>query len=210
MKLPPAILSCLVGVLWSGCANPASPAARQVSYVKPGLIILTVDQAAHRGIRIPEQAPPAAGGHSPLDASAVEAAPQIKAYTLNRSLDPADRSVMHEEHIVYRRETPASWKLDAPAERKLLIGPRITDGRQDLRPLLDKEIITYLSDQRRAQQATEQALAALFKAVEALNRQQQAVIERDRSKAPVSNDESPDAAQPSPGGRGGEEPQAHR
>jgi hypothetical protein len=69
--------------------------------------------------------------------------------------------------------------LQAPAGQKLLIGPRQSDGRQELQPLLDKELTTFLSDQRRSTEANQKAIAALFQAVDALSRQQQAIAARD-------------------------------
>lgn len=164
----------------AGCVSSPAPKSAQEPHVKPSLVLLTADQAEARGIRIDAPAkPPIAGSDlQPLDASMVAAPAEIKVYTLNRAVDAADPALMHEEHVVYRREVAPRWRLDVPADQKLLVGPRATDGRQDLHPLLEKELTTYLTDQRRATEENRQAIAALFQALDALTRQQQALAEK--------------------------------
>lgn len=198
-------------LILAGCA--AAPATSQHEpYVKPGLVVLTADQAAARGINVQSAAPHAdrvdrsdqavlqAGGFDPLASDAVVATPDVKVYTLNREVDPADPTLLHEEHVVYRRETAPRWKLDAPAAQKILIGPRVTDGRQELRPVLDKELTSFLADQRRATEANQKALAALFQAVDSLTRQQQELARRelgktgDHPETTVPDGEAPSAA----------------
>jgi hypothetical protein len=172
-------------IVLAGCASPSS-IGRRDPYVKPGLILLTADQAERRGIELSapsnqEAAPP--GSLQALDARSVTAPANVKVYMLNRAVDPGDSNLMHEEHVVYRRETSPQWRLNASAEQKILVGPKITDGRQELTPLLDKELTTYLSDQRRATEANQQAIAALLKAVDALSRQQRATVEHGLQKS---------------------------
>jgi hypothetical protein len=178
------VLSSSLAVL-AGCASSASVGRRE-PYVKPGLILLTADQAERRGIELSAPSMPSAlpaGSLQPLDAKAVITPADVKVYTLNRAVDPADANLMHEEHVVYRRETSPQWRLNAAVEQKILVGPRVTDGRQQLTPLLDKELTTYLSDQRRATEANQQAIAALLKAVDALSRQQRAAVEHELQKS---------------------------
>lgn len=193
MNLLPSFFVAASVLTLAGCAEaPAS--SQHEPYVKPGLVVLTADQAAARGINVHAPAPQAgptgrsdqtaleAGGFDPLASDTVVATPDVKVYTLSREVDPADPTLLHEEHVVYRRETTPRWKLDAPAAQKILIGPRVTDGRQELRPLLDKELTSFLADERRATEANQKALAALFQAVDSLTRQQQELARRGLAK----------------------------
>lgn len=165
--------------------------------------MLTADEAAQRGIELRPAAAAAAvpaADLQPLDASAVTVPGDIKVYTFNRAADPADRDLLHEEHVVYRRETAPQWRLEAPVGQKILVGPRVTDGRGDLQPLMNKELAAYLADQRRATEANGKAIAALFQAVDAINRQQQALARRElvaSAPAPTASGE-PAAARPDP------------
>lgn len=169
----------------AACTSSAPPPWTRGPYVKPGLIMLTADQAERRGIAVGTAAPaspPMPADVNSLDASAVTVPAGIKVYALNRAADPADPELMHEQHVVYRRESPAKWRLDAPADQKIMIGPRVTDGRQDIQPLLTKELTAYLSDQRQATEANQKAISALFEAIDALNRQQQTLARREVNK----------------------------
>jgi hypothetical protein len=195
MNIPSLLVVGSSLVVMAGCASPSS-AGRREPYVKPGLILLTADQAERRGIELSVPAHQAAvpsGSPQPLDSKCVIAPADVKVYTLNRAVDPADPNLMHEEHVVYRRETSPRWQLNGSVEQKILVGPKVTDGRQELTPLLDKELTTYLSDQRRATEANQQAIAALLKAVDALSRQQRATVEHglQKSSAPEENPPQP-------------------
>lgn len=173
MKL--LIASGLLPLVLAGCSSPGGTSADREPYVKPGLILLTADQAERRGITIARGTPSPSGRDlEPLDAEAVAVSPGIKVYSLNRAIDPADPELMHEAHVVYRRESTPQWRLDAPAAQKILVGPQVTDGRQDLRPLLTKELAGFMADERRVREANNEAVAALFRAVDALRQQQEA------------------------------------
>lgn len=183
------ILPCSIFLLLAvGCAGPGISASHREPYIKPGLIMLTADQAAERGIAVQ----PAGGGSTPLsaeiealDESAVLTSPGIKVYTINRTVDPADRNLLHEQHVVYRRESAPQWRLHAAFDRRLNVGPSVPDGRQNLQPLLDKELATFLSDQRRATEANQRSITALFQVVDALSRQQQTVVPRTTGGTPT-------------------------
>jgi hypothetical protein len=198
MKIEPMlVLAATMGVL-AGCASSPSGSATHQPYVKPGLIMLTADQAERRGIELkPLADQPMAAALQALDSAAVIAPADVKVYTLGRAVDSVDTNLMHEEHVVYRRETTPAWRLNAPADQKILVGPRATDGRQEIKPLLDKELTTYLSDQRRATETNQQAIAALFKAIEALSRQQQAVLEHEQRKTTPGEQSGAAATPPS-------------
>lgn len=47
----------------------------------------------------------------------------MKAYPVGRYVDPADPDLMHEAHVVYRREAGASWNLNPNAPTVVPLGP---------------------------------------------------------------------------------------
>lgn len=48
----------------------------------------------------------------------------IKAYPIGRYVDPSNKDVMHERHVIYRRERPEQWRRDSSG-REILIGPTV-------------------------------------------------------------------------------------
>lgn len=169
----PAAWVVFAAVAVAGCAHGNQPLTAVEPAVKPGLIMLTADQAEQRGIDLEATAATTAAPPEAHDVAAVILPADVKAYALGRQVDPGNPNVLHEAHVVYRRETSSRWRLQAPASQQILVGPRITDSRQELHPLLDQELNAYLGHQRRAAEASRQTVAALLQAVEALTRQQQ-------------------------------------
>jgi len=47
----------------------------------------------------------------------------LKAYPVGRYIDPKDPDVMHEAHVVYRREAGANWNLNPNAPTVVPLGP---------------------------------------------------------------------------------------
>jgi hypothetical protein len=47
----------------------------------------------------------------------------LKAYPVNRYVDPRDPNMLHEAHLVYRKETAASWNLSPHAPTTVPLGP---------------------------------------------------------------------------------------
>jgi hypothetical protein len=47
----------------------------------------------------------------------------LKAYPIGRFVDPNDPNVMHESHVVYRKETGTSWNLAPNAPTVVPLGP---------------------------------------------------------------------------------------
>ncbi len=182
----------------AGCASTTHDLRRE-PIVKPGLIALTPEQAAQRGLSTERYAdgrdarPALVAG---LDASAVVLPPDIEVYPIGRTVDAANPEIMHEEHVVYRRTAPR-WRLDAPSGQKILVGPRLTDGRGELQPLLSKELAAYLSDQRKATTENQKAITALSQALETVTRQQQELAKRQANAAAASKGEA--AAPQNPG-----------
>lgn len=166
------LLPVFAALLLASCTTPPASIEHHELYVKPAMVMLTADQAAARGLKV-ESAPAAdptfPADLQPTDTRSVIAPPGVKVYTLSRATDPADRDILHEQHVIYRRETTPAWRLQAPTDQKILIGPRVTDGRDDLQPVLSKELVSFIAEERRATEANQKAIAALFQAVERLN-----------------------------------------
>jgi hypothetical protein len=57
--------------------------------------------------------------------AAVARAADYKAYPVSRYVDPANKEVMHERHVIYRRERPETWRLRPDPDKKILIGPTV-------------------------------------------------------------------------------------
>jgi hypothetical protein len=187
--------------LLAGCAN-SSPSARLGGpYVKPGLIMVTPDQAAKYDLtgRPAEATPPA--GAPPLDTSAVLVAPSVRVYTFGRFQDAADPDLLHETHVAYRRETAPRWQMQAPADQQILVGPRITDSRQDFAPIKDREVETYLAEQHSRQQEDRQAIELLFKGLDNLTKQQVQQMKMLGALAKVQQDAAKESAKDTGAGR---------
>ena len=194
--------------LLAGCAN-SSPSARLGGpYVKPGLIMVTPDQAAKYGLagRPAEVTPPASV--SPLDTSAVLAAPGVRVYTFGRFQDAADQDLLHETHVAYRRETAPRWQMQAPADQQILVGPRITDSRQDMAPIKDREVEAYLAEQHTRQQEDRQAIELLFKGLDILTRQQAQQMKMLGALAKVQQDAAKASAKDT--SKGGGDPEGDK
>lgn len=62
----------------------------------------------------------------PLESNAAVArAADYKAYPVSRYVDPANKDVMHERHVIYRRERPETWRLRPDPDKKILLGPTV-------------------------------------------------------------------------------------
>ncbi len=159
--------------LLSSCASPSKDLVSNPPEIKPGLILVTPDQAEHHGISVKTTSPHAPVQAAGRNASSVLSAPEVTAYSIGRYTDPVDPDLLHEAHVVYRREASARWRLDTAPSEQILIGPRLTDQRADAGPLQNKELDALLIELRKASTENRQAIELLFKAVEALTRQQE-------------------------------------
>ena len=81
-------------------------------------------------------APPRAGGPAPMDgrqsagayspgtAGNLRQTETVKAYGMNRYVDAADPSIMHERHAIYRLEQQPSWITRSPRnQHEVILGP---------------------------------------------------------------------------------------
>ena len=61
----------------------------------------------------------------------------LKAYPIGRYVDPRDPNVMHESHVVYRKEAGANWNLAPNAPTVVPLGPAlaVSDGATQPNPL---------------------------------------------------------------------------
>jgi hypothetical protein len=161
------------------------------SEIKPGLIMVTPDQAELHGLTLKAPPTPPPKEAKGLDSSAVLAPPSVHAYTVGRYADSSDPDLLHEAHLVYRKERSASWRLDAEPGKQILVGPTITDRNPTAGPLQEKELSQFLTEMARANRENRQAIDLLYKAVEALAaRQRQSTAETPPSPPKPSADKS--------------------
>ena len=74
----------------------------------------------------PPLAPPVPVAGTDLDPHNVEkvrVGETLKAYPVGRFIDPTDPNVMHESHVVYRKEAGAGWNLTPNAPTVVPLGP---------------------------------------------------------------------------------------
>ncbi|MGH8017557.1 MAG: hypothetical protein ACREIA_04595 [Opitutaceae bacterium] len=114
----------------------------------------------------PPTAAPVAG--SDLDQANMETvriSEALKSYPVGRYVDPADPSVMHEAHVVYRKEAGASWNLNPNAPTVVPLGPvlAVADPARSPNPL-PAELEQKMAEQN-------QLVASLIEQNEALARE---------------------------------------
>ncbi|MES2704994.1 MAG: hypothetical protein V4726_00165 [Verrucomicrobiota bacterium] len=62
----------------------------------------------------------------PMESTAnVQRSADIRAYPVGRYVDAANRDVLHERHIIYRRERPEQWRLNSDKSSGILLGPTV-------------------------------------------------------------------------------------
>ncbi|HEX2853955.1 MAG TPA: bZIP transcription factor [Opitutaceae bacterium] len=102
---------------------------------KPLLLIVAVALCA--GCESMPNRPVTAGPSSPPSAVApvsgtdldqhnlekVRVGETLKSYPVGRFVDPRDPNVMHEAHVIYRKEAAASWNLNPNAPTVVPLGP---------------------------------------------------------------------------------------
>lgn len=89
----------------------------------------------------------------------------LKSYPVSRYIDPADPNVMHEAHVVYRKEAGASWNLNPNAPTVVPLGPvlAVADPAKTPAPL-PAELEAKMAEQN-------QLVASLIEQNEALTKQ---------------------------------------
>jgi len=67
--------------------------------------------------------------------SGLRATESIKAYGMNRYVDPADSRIMHERHAIYRLEAQPAWISRPPKyQREVILGPVVGLTREEYAP----------------------------------------------------------------------------
>lgn len=187
-------------VLLAGCES-APPGGRPGPYVKPGLIMIPDDQAHLYGLNTTgaadgPAAPPAPAGYAATDVRSVQTESPVTAIQFNRYADPAQpNELMHEAHVVYRREAGPRWRLQpASAEQQILVGPRLTDGRGEVRPLASQELEAYVREQRANLQKQQQVMGQVTEGMRQLAEQQQQLAKELAALRAAKADSTPHEA----------------
>lgn len=73
---------------------------------------------------------------------------EVKAYPVARYVDPQNKDVLHEKHVIYRRERPETWRLYANYEEPVTIGPLGLRNPVAKRNPTSQELTAELNKQR--------------------------------------------------------------
>ena len=104
------------------------------------VLMLGAGCATHKKPSVAEAPPPVPVSGTDLDqgnTEKVRMGETLKAYPIGRYVDPRDPNVMHESHVVYRKEAGASWNLAPNAPTVVPLGPvlAVSDGATQPNPL---------------------------------------------------------------------------
>ena len=115
-------LMCTVAVFAGGCATTETKTAK---------IAPPPDAPA------PKVAPVAGTQLDQGNTENLRHSDSMKAYPVNRYVDPNNPNVMHEGHVIYRREQAAGWNLNPNAPTVVPLGPTlaVADGARQPNPL---------------------------------------------------------------------------
>jgi len=131
------------------------------------MILVTPDQALKHGLLANGSGVDPTAVPKPLpDSSAVQTPAGIKVFSLGRYEDPADPDLLHEAHLVYRRETAARWNLQPGPAGQVLIGNRVVPADPKAGPLQVQELQGIIQQLRREQAENRAALEKLRKLLE--------------------------------------------
>lgn len=83
----------------------------------------TVAAAPPPAVIAPEVAPVSGTDLDQSNAENVRVGESLKSYPVGRYVDPNDSNVMHEAHVVYRKEAGSSWNLNPNAPTAVPLGP---------------------------------------------------------------------------------------
>ena len=103
----------------------------------------------------------------------------VKAYAVNRYIDPANQRIMHERHVMYRIEEDPSWRLATDESKQILIGNTMTDGKLNYNPILmEKELALELHRQRVINEILQSHSDMLIDTSAGLNKDHEVMLER--------------------------------
>ncbi len=100
-----ALLLCAALALCGCETTPRKPAAAPLAPPPPAIAPVSgtdLDQTSVEKVRVGET---------------------LKSYPVGRYIDPVDSNVMHEAHVVYRKEAGSSWNLNPNAPTVVPLGP---------------------------------------------------------------------------------------
>lgn len=105
-----ALILCAVAVLCAGCETvPRKMGAATAPLPAP--------------MPAPAVAPVSGTDLDQNNTEKVRVGETLKSYPVGRYVDPTDTNVMHEAHVVYRKEAGASWNLNPNAPTVVPLGP---------------------------------------------------------------------------------------
>ncbi len=121
-----ALLIVAAIALCGGCASVEKTDTPKAAAASPAVKTVT-----------PATAPVAGTQMDQKNAENVRYNDSLKAYPINRYVDPNDPNVMHEGHVVYRREASAAWNLNPNAPTVVPLGPAlaVADAAKQPNPL---------------------------------------------------------------------------
>ena len=95
----------------------------------------------------------------------------LKAYPIGRFVDPNDPNVMHESHVVYRKESGANWNLSPNAPTVVPLGPvlAVADPSLQANPL-PAELEQKVAEQNQLMATLIEQNEALVTELEKLNK----------------------------------------
>ncbi len=177
----------------AGCAGTGS--TKSEAYVKPGLVMVPADQAHFYGLGERADTRSAPLNVPAMDTQSVQTDAAVTAIQFNRYADPArPNQLLHEAHIVYRRDSQPRWKLNpSSADQQILIGPQITDGRGEIKGLAAPELDAYMREQRTTLHRQDEMLAKIAATIQQLALQQKQLADQIAKtdfahSEPASND----------------------
>lgn len=95
---------------------------------------------------------------------------RIKAYAVGRYVDPANPDVMHERHVIYRREATPMWNTWYEPRASVIVGPVAGPGDRDFAPgLLQPELALELVRQRQINRDLQAQTARVIEAGSSLD-----------------------------------------
>jgi hypothetical protein len=152
-----AWLICVVMTLAGGCATTETKTAA----AKPP----TPAPAA-------KVAPVAGTQMDQANVEQVRHSDSLKAYLVNRYVDPNNPNVMHEGHVIYRREQAAGWNLNPNAPTVVLLGPTlaVAEGARQPHPL-PAELEQKMAEQNQLMASLIEQNESLAKELARLNKQ---------------------------------------
>lgn len=107
MKRISPLLLCAVVALCAGCETLQKNAASAPEAPPPP----------------PAVAPVSGTDLDQMNVENVRVGETLKSYPVGRYVDPQDSNVMHEAHVVYRKEAGSSWNLNPNAPTVVPLGP---------------------------------------------------------------------------------------